>query len=63
MKIKWQTPKKCGKDSPYCVGVAELPTGEIAISNTRAPGFLPFTREEIAVFIDAVKAGEYDSYA
>ena len=60
--IQWQTPAKCSKDNPYCVGVAELPTGEVGITNTRAPGFLAFTREEIKVFVAAVKDGEYDAY-
>ncbi len=63
MTIKWQTPSKCSKDSNYCVGVGSLPSGEVAITNTRTAGFIPFTPEEIKYFIDAVKAGEYDSYA
>jgi hypothetical protein len=60
--IKWQTPARCTNDQPFCVGVAALPTGEVVIANTRAPGYLAFTPEEMKLFIEAVKAGEYDSY-
>ncbi len=63
MKIQWQTPAKCVNDQPYCLGVAELPTGEIGVTNTRAAGFLAFSRAEMSLFIEAVKAGEYDAYA
>ncbi|MGH3427026.1 MAG: DUF397 domain-containing protein [Mycobacteriales bacterium] len=45
-----------------CVEVAKLPTGEVAMRNSRDPqgGALVYTREELAAFVAGVKDGEFD---
>lgn len=45
-----------------CVEVAELPSGEIAMRNSRFPTgpALVYTREEIAAFVAGAKDGEFD---
>ena len=45
-----------------CVEVAVLPTGEIAIRNSRYPSgpALVYTRAEIAAFLAGAKDGEFD---
>ncbi len=45
-----------------CVEVAELPTGKIAMRNSRDPqgGALVYTRAELAAFVAGVKDGEFD---
>lgn len=48
-----------------CVEVATLPTGEIAMRNSRFPTgpALVYTREEISAFVAGAKDGEFDAYA
>jgi len=45
-----------------CVELAALPTGEIAMRNSRNPQApaLIYTRAEIAAFLAGAKAGEFD---
>jgi hypothetical protein len=45
-----------------CVEVATLPSGEIAIRNSRFPGgpALVYTQAEIAAFLAGAKDGEFD---
>lgn len=45
-----------------CVEVAPLPTGEIAVRNSRFPSgpALVYTREEMAAFLAGAKDGEFD---
>lgn len=45
-----------------CVEVAELPTGEVAMRNSRDPGgpALIYSRDEIAAFVAGVKDNEFD---
>jgi hypothetical protein len=45
-----------------CVEVAPLPSGEIAVRNSRGPqgSALIYTRAEIAAFLQGAKAGEFD---
>jgi hypothetical protein len=48
--------------SGNCVEVACLPTGEIAVRNSRHPAgpVLLYTRAEIAAFLQGAKEGEFD---
>jgi hypothetical protein len=45
-----------------CVEVAPLPTGTIAVRNSRHPDgpALIFTQDEMTAFVDGAKAGEFD---
>jgi hypothetical protein len=45
-----------------CVEVAALPSGEVAVRNSRFPGgpALVYTRAEIAAFLSGAKDGEFD---
>jgi hypothetical protein len=48
--------------SGNCVEVASLPSGEIAVRNSRFPGgpVLLYTQAEIAAFLQGAKDGEFD---
>jgi Domain of unknown function (DUF397) len=48
--------------SGNCVEVACLPSGEIAMRNSRFPGgpVLLYTQAEIAAFLQGAKDGEFD---
>ena len=48
-----------------CVELAPLPSGEVAVRNSRGPGgsALVYTRAEIAAFVRGAKAGEFDDLA
>ena len=47
-----------------CVEVATLPTGEVAVRNSRFPTgpALVYTRDEMAAFVAGAKDGEFDDY-
>jgi Domain of unknown function (DUF397) len=46
-----------------CVEVAELTGGKVAVRNSRYPGgpALVYPRAEVAVFVQAMKEGEFDA--
>ena len=48
-----------------CVELAVLPSGEVAVRNSRAPRgpALIYTPAEIAAFVRGAKAGEFDDLA
>ncbi|MFF2012590.1 DUF397 domain-containing protein [Streptomyces sp. NPDC058195] len=48
-----------------CVRFAELPNGEVAMSNSRFPDgpALVFTRSEIAALLIGARQGEFDNMA
>lgn len=48
--------------SGNCVELAELPAGEIAMRNSRHPvgPALVYLRDEVAVFVQRAKDGEFD---
>lgn len=48
--------------SGNCVELACLPTGQIAVRNSRYPGgpVLVYTRAEIAAFLAGARDGEFD---
>jgi G:T-mismatch repair DNA endonuclease (very short patch repair protein) len=56
---------KSSHSNPHgsCVEVAELTGGKVAVRNSRYPGgpALVYPRAEIAVFVHAVKEGEFDA--
>ncbi|TDE09097.1 DUF397 domain-containing protein [Jiangella asiatica] len=57
----WRKSTRSGAQG-NCVEVAPLPTGTIAVRNSRHPDgpALIFTHDEIAAFVDGAKAGEFD---
>jgi hypothetical protein len=57
----WRKSSKSGAQG-NCVEVAPLPTGTIAVRNSRHPGgpALIFTHDEMSAFVDGAKAGEFD---
>ena len=58
---------KSSHSNPHgnCVEVAELTCGKVAVRNSRHPGCpaLVYTHAEVAVFVRAVKEGEFDAIA
>ena len=60
-EVRWQ--KSCHSNhNGECVELAALPTGEIAIRNSRFPvgPVLLYTRAEITAFLAGAKDGEFD---
>lgn len=59
----WKKPSRSGA-AGHCVQVGTTPDGVIAVRNSNHPqdGGTGFTRDEFTVFVDAVKAGEYDQF-
>ncbi|MBB5786032.1 DUF397 domain-containing protein [Jiangella mangrovi] len=57
----WRKSSKSGAQG-NCVEVAPLPTGTIAVRNSRHPDgpALIFTPDEMTAFVDGAKAGEFD---
>ena len=60
-RISWLKSKH-SNPSGNCVEVACLPTGEIAVRNSRFPTgpVLLYTQAEIAAFLQGAKDGEFD---
>ena len=60
-EVRWQ---KSWHSNPNgeCVELAALPTGEIALRNSRFPAgpVLLYTQAEITAFLDGAKDGEFD---
>ena len=60
-EVRWQ---KSGRSNPNgeCVELAALPTGEIAMRNSRFPvgPVLLYTQAEITAFLAGAKDGEFD---
>jgi len=56
--------RKSARSNPSgnCVELAELPTGEIAVRNSRYPDgpALIYTLAEITAFIDGARDGDFD---
>jgi hypothetical protein len=60
--VAWRKSSHSGAQGGNCVEVAELPTGEVALRNSRDPEgpALIYTRAEIAAFVAGAKDGEFD---
>lgn len=60
-QVIWRKSTRSGAQG-NCVEVAPLPTGSIAVRNSRHPDgpALIFTNDEMAAFVDGAKAGEFD---
>jgi hypothetical protein len=59
--VTWQKSRRSNSQG-NCVELAELPTGQIAIRNSRCPEgpALVYTRAEIEALILGVKDGDFD---
>lgn len=64
-RIAGATWRKSARSAPggNCVELAALPTGDVAVRNSRHPAgpALIYTREELAAFLGGVKDGEFDA--
>ncbi|MFE1521675.1 DUF397 domain-containing protein [[Kitasatospora] papulosa] len=63
--LRWVKSSASNPAGGNCVQLAELPSGEVAMSNSRFPQgpALVFTRSEIAALLVGVRKGEFDSMA
>ncbi|MFI6496437.1 DUF397 domain-containing protein [Nonomuraea typhae] len=61
LPVRWRKSRR-SNPSGNCVEVAALPTGEIAMRNSRFPDdpALIYTQAEIAAFVLGAKDGEFD---
>nr|WP_055505886.1 DUF397 domain-containing protein [Nonomuraea pusilla] len=61
LPVVWRKSRRSNPDG-NCVEVAALPTGEIAMRNSRHPEgpALVYTRAEITAFVLGAKDGEFD---
>lgn len=58
----WQKPSEKFCDGGACVEVADTGSFVLVRSNQTPIYMAELTREEFSAFVNAVKAGEYDSY-
>ena len=61
LQVTWRK-SRASNPSGSCVEVAELPSGEIAMRNSRYPAgpALIYLRAEMAAFVAGAKNGEFD---
>jgi len=59
--VRWRK-SRASNPSGSCVEIAELPSDEIAVRNSRQPSgpALVYTRAEVVAFLTGVKNGEFD---
>jgi Domain of unknown function (DUF397) len=62
--VQWRK-SQASNPSGNCVEVAALPSGDVAVRNSRHPAgpALVYTRAEVAAFLAGVRAGEFDDLA
>jgi len=60
--VRWQKSNRSNSQG-NCVELAELPSGQIAVRNSRCPDgpALVYTRAEIAALILGMKDGDFDN--
>ncbi|MEV5573696.1 DUF397 domain-containing protein [Spirillospora sp. NPDC052269] len=60
-RLEWQKSRRSNPNG-NCVELAELPTGDIAVRNSRYPEgpILVYTRAEIEAFVGGAKDGDFD---
>jgi len=60
--VQWQKSSRSNSQG-NCVELAELPTGQIAVRNSRCPDgpALVYTRAEITALIMGMKDGDFDN--
>ena len=62
--LQWRKAKATSSSGGACVELADTGTGILMRNSNRlGEGTLPFTRKELACFIDGCKAGEFDDLA
>ncbi|MBT1103090.1 DUF397 domain-containing protein [Streptomyces sp. Tu10] len=63
--VRWVKSSASNPAGGDCVRFAELPNGEVALSNSRFPEgpALVFTRSEIRAMLVGAQRGEFDSLA
>ncbi len=61
LAVRWRK-SRLSNPSGSCVELGELPTGAIAVRNSRYPAgpALVYSRAEVAEFLRAAKNGEFD---
>jgi Domain of unknown function (DUF397) len=59
--VKWRVSSRCAGNGE-CVAVAQLPTGQVAVKDTKDPAgrSLMFTTDEWQAFVAGVRAGQFD---
>jgi Domain of unknown function (DUF397) len=59
--VSWRTSSFCA-GTGECVAIAQLPTGHVAMRDTKNPSgpALTFSKSEWAVFVARARAGEFD---
>ena len=60
---RWQKSSFSGNGNNNCVEMAPLPTGEIAMRNSRDPNgpTLIYTRAEVEALIRGARSGDFDN--
>lgn len=60
-RLVWQKSRRSNPNG-NCVELAELPTGDIAVRNSRYPEgpILVYTRAEVEAFVGGAKDGDFD---
>ncbi|MFF5567663.1 DUF397 domain-containing protein [Streptomyces sp. NPDC012623] len=63
--VRWVKSSASNPAGGDCVRFAELPNGDVALSNSRFPDgpALVFTRSEITALLIGVRQGEFDGMA
>jgi hypothetical protein len=61
--VAWHKSRRSGPNGGNCVEVAKLPSGEIAMRNSRDPNgpALIYTLAEISAFIQGATDGDFDN--
>lgn len=65
--MEWVKPSKCGESS-HCLEIGTA-VGMVFLQNSSTPvgeareGVVSLTPQELLMFLEAAKAGEYDGYA